>query len=194
MNVVEAVPQRLRELRRGARLLLECRPRLVALGPAFAIALASEDGSFFTNINEYLNVLQSLQLPFAMLPVLYFSRNQRLMGRFRSSASAIAITNLLALAVMGINVKLVVDALDGAPPYAIAIAAIYALFYFGLCLSMVTGQNPQDTARDLVRWLRGGRGCLEGPRASITEISPAIVTGPEPLAPLRAAPPIAGPD
>ena len=48
--------------------------RLFALGPALIVALLTSNGSgAFDNINEYLNVLQSVQLPFAMLPTLHFA-------------------------------------------------------------------------------------------------------------------------
>ena len=50
-------------------------PRAVALVPAMAVALSatfSGDYNLFNEINEFLNILQSIQLPFAMLPVLHF--------------------------------------------------------------------------------------------------------------------------
>ena len=51
--------------------------------------------SYSNNINEYLNILQSIQLPFAMLPVLHFSAQKHLLGRFRSGQVATAITLVL---------------------------------------------------------------------------------------------------
>ena len=48
-------------------------------------------------------VLQSVQLPFAMLPVLHFTASPKLLGRFRSSPSAMIISWSLALIVLGVN-------------------------------------------------------------------------------------------
>ena len=64
--------------------------RAIALVPALLVAVSTgSDTSLFNNINEYLNVLQSVQLPFAMLPVLHFAANKKVMGRFASSPSSL---------------------------------------------------------------------------------------------------------
>ena len=58
--------------------------RAVALVPAMAVALSatfSGDYNLFNEINEFLNILQSIQLPFAMLPVLHFASSADLLGR-----------------------------------------------------------------------------------------------------------------
>ena len=48
--------------------------RAFALGPALLVAAsASSNQKLFNNINEYLNILQSVQLPFAVLPTLHFA-------------------------------------------------------------------------------------------------------------------------
>ena len=55
-----------------------------------AVALSatfSGDYNLFNEINEFLNILQSIQLPFAMLPVLHFASSADLLGRFRSSTT-----------------------------------------------------------------------------------------------------------
>jgi Mn2+/Fe2+ NRAMP family transporter len=60
--------------------------RVFALGPALAVAISTYGHQkLFNQINEYLNVLQSVQLPFAMLPVLHFAA-QSSMKQFRSGA------------------------------------------------------------------------------------------------------------
>ena len=57
-------------------------------------------------VNEYLNVLQSVQLPFAMLPVLHFTASRRRLGRFVSGRKWMALSVCLALLVIAINVTL----------------------------------------------------------------------------------------
>jgi hypothetical protein len=75
--------------------------RIFALGPALLVALTTvENSKLFNNINEYLNILQSVQLPFAMLPVLHFAGSTRLLGRFASGPVLYAVTLLLAGLVM----------------------------------------------------------------------------------------------
>ena len=112
--------------------------RLFALGPALAVAtLTIENDQLYNNINEYLNILQSIQLPFAMLPVLHFTASRRLMGRFRSRPLMLAITTTLALLVMAINVYLVIQFFDGMSAAVVACICVYGVFYFGVCVAMV---------------------------------------------------------
>eukprot|EP00116_Pleurobrachia_bachei_P004269 sb/3464531/ len=54
--------------------------RVIAIGPTLSLALIS--GANFSGWNEMLNVLQSLQLPFALIPILTFTGSYRIMGEF----------------------------------------------------------------------------------------------------------------
>ena len=59
--------------------------RLFAIGPAVVIALlAANNPGVSAQMNEWLNTLQSIQLPFALLPVMVFTGKKRIMGRFQS--------------------------------------------------------------------------------------------------------------
>ena len=71
-------------------LAVQVAPRGSSPGPALAVAtLTIENDQLYNNINEYSNILQPIQLPFAMpLPVLHFTASRRLMGRFRLPADA----------------------------------------------------------------------------------------------------------
>ena len=90
--------------------------RVFALGPALLVALTTvENTKLFNNVNEYLNILQSVQLPFAMLPVLHFAGSKRLLGRFASGPILYAVTLLLAGLVMVINVVLIFQFLQEPP-------------------------------------------------------------------------------
>jgi len=137
--------------------------RVFALGPALAVALSTvSNQKLFNNINEYLNILQSVQLPFAMLPVLHFASSRRHLGRFASGPVLFTVTIALAVVVLSINVvlvyqflqeppvqtschdellpdnttKAVVDAVE-MPGWGWALAGLYALFYFGVCLRIM---------------------------------------------------------
>jgi natural resistance-associated macrophage protein 2 len=54
--------------------------RTIALGPALAVAIVAHNE--LDVLDEYLNVLQSVQLPFAMLPVFFFNCSSVIMGQF----------------------------------------------------------------------------------------------------------------
>ena len=57
--------------------------RLIAVGPTLSLAIIS--GANFSGWNEMLNVLQSLQLPFALIPILTFTGSYKIMGEFAMS-------------------------------------------------------------------------------------------------------------
>jgi len=112
--------------------------RVFALGPALAVAAGTVGNPvLFNNINEYLNILQSVQLPFAMLPVLHFTASKQILGRFRSGTFAMTTAVLLALLVIAVNIVLVVQFLQAVPVAVVVIACIYAIFYFFACIRMV---------------------------------------------------------
>eukprot|EP00746_Dinoflagellata_sp_MGD_P090941 gnl/MRDRNA2_/MRDRNA2_35962_c0_seq1.p1 gnl/MRDRNA2_/MRDRNA2_35962_c0~~gnl/MRDRNA2_/MRDRNA2_35962_c0_seq1.p1 ORF type:complete len:540 (+),score=52.27 gnl/MRDRNA2_/MRDRNA2_35962_c0_seq1:140-1759(+) len=112
--------------------------RAIALGPSIAVAATTiSDSGLYNNINEYLNVLQSVQLPFAMLPLLHFSAQKALMGRFRSSPCFMFINICLALVVMSINMYLIYQFLEDKSLSYIVPVCIYGVLYFFVCGCMV---------------------------------------------------------
>lgn len=144
--------------------------RVIALGPAMLVAaLTIGNDNLFSSFNEYLNILQSIQLPFAMLPVLHFCGSAKHMGIFISAPALKYITYALASLVIGVNAFLVVqfasDALDGSSTGTmvgvILVLAIYALFYIGTCVCIM----HLPTAQAVESWLekrgvnRAGASC-----------------------------------
>jgi natural resistance-associated macrophage protein len=85
--------------------------RAVAIVPAVLVALSvgkSEQGSTtLSYLNQWLNVVQSIQLPFALVPVLKFTNSELVMGSFKNGKYLSRITWTLALLILAINVYLV---------------------------------------------------------------------------------------
>jgi len=55
---------------------------MIAMAPTIVVAwLASNQ---LDQMNNWLNVLQSVQLPFALLPVLHFTNSVRVMNTFKN--------------------------------------------------------------------------------------------------------------
>ena len=50
--------------------------------PTIAVALAATKD--LDKMSSWLNVLQSVQLPFALLPILHFTSDSRIMGQFKN--------------------------------------------------------------------------------------------------------------
>ena len=63
-------------------------------------------------MNDILNVLQSLQLPFALFPILHFTNEAEVMSGFKNGYIMKAIIWLLAIGVMTIHGYLIVTIID----------------------------------------------------------------------------------
>ncbi|KAK3603173.1 hypothetical protein CHS0354_043006 [Potamilus streckersoni] len=90
--------------KRWQRVLLT---RTVAILPTILISIFSGIDDL-TYMNDLLNVLMSLQLPFALLPVLSFTSNKCVMGDFVNGRVMKAIAGVLTVVVIGINLFFVV--------------------------------------------------------------------------------------
>ena len=113
--------------------------RVIALGPALAVAVTTTSiPGMLNSVNECLNILQSILLPFAMLPVLHFSASSTLLGQFRSPPLLMAVSTTLALVVLATNAVLVwrvVDALEH--PLVIGAWTLGAAVYTSVCVRFV---------------------------------------------------------
>lgn len=82
--------------------------RAVALVPAIAVALFATNEHTADTMDQYLNILQSIQLPFALLPILHFTSSKRIMGdTFANSWYAQVFLWLLTATVLTVNFFLV---------------------------------------------------------------------------------------
>jgi natural resistance-associated macrophage protein 2 len=61
--------------------------RTITIGCSISIALVAYD--YIDQLNFWCNVVQSIQLPFALLPILHFTASKRIMGPFRVHQSVV---------------------------------------------------------------------------------------------------------
>lgn len=66
---------------RWARWKRVCFTRTIAIIPTFCTAFFSNIQDL-TKLNDLLNAVMSLQLPFAIIPTIAFTSNPRIMGKF----------------------------------------------------------------------------------------------------------------
>lgn len=81
--------------------------RTIALGPSLLVAISAQRQ--MDSLDEWLNVQQSVQLPFALLPLLFFNSNPRVMGQFTLSKKMQIFYWIVSAIVIAINVYLTVD-------------------------------------------------------------------------------------
>ncbi|GMF58560.1 unnamed protein product [Phytophthora fragariaefolia] len=127
--------------------------RGVALVPAVIVALISQHRQFQSDrFNELLNVLQSVQLPFALLPLLAFTSSRRLMGPLFANTRWIAVLLVVSTALLcSVNYSLVYDILlrnlpNEISPIAWIGLAIIAGLYTALLLYLLL-IYPSETSR-----------------------------------------------
>ncbi|CAE8586185.1 unnamed protein product [Polarella glacialis] len=88
--------------------------RSIALGPAMAVALLTSSSEDLSNqVSEWLNILQSVQLPFALLPLLHFNSDPEVMGSFVLPGRWRVVCWALAILVICVNIFLVASQFGG---------------------------------------------------------------------------------
>ncbi|GFS50361.1 natural resistance-associated macrophage protein 2 [Trichonephila inaurata madagascariensis] len=121
--------------------------RCIAIAPTLFITVYS-DIQNLSKMNDYLNALMSLQLPFALFPTLIFTSSKGVMGDFQNGIVNKVIVTLLGITVIGINLYFVEQfSTENLPNHwAVYLAlALYILFYvcfvfyLALCLMYVLG-------------------------------------------------------
>ena len=73
--------------------------RLIAITPAMAVAFVQN----FDKADTILNIIQAIQLPFALIPLIKFSSNPLIMGRFANSKCVMYFLIIMGLFLFGIN-------------------------------------------------------------------------------------------
>ena len=82
----------------GARLLAT---RLITVGPLLSVLLLEKET--FDVVSEAVNVLQAMLLPFALAPLLVFSRSERVMGPFALRGWRLGAAAALAASMAAVN-------------------------------------------------------------------------------------------
>ncbi|CAN0917974.1 Metal transporter Nramp2 [Linum grandiflorum] len=126
--------------------------RSCAIIPTIIVALvfdSSEDS--LDKLNEWLNVLQSVQIPFALIPLLYLVSKEQIMGTFRIGPLLKFISWMVTVLVILINGYLLLDFfMNVVNGVAIAVVvctftAGYVSFIFYLVLRGATsGRQPKQ--------------------------------------------------
>lgn len=82
--------------------------RFIAIVPTFLVAYYNNIDTL-TGMNDLLNAVMALQLPFAVLPTIAFSSSVAIMGEFANGIGNKIVSILLCITVIGINIYFVID-------------------------------------------------------------------------------------
>jgi len=110
--------------------------RTIAIIPTILIAFQSMNK--LTEMNDFLNALMSLQLPFALFPVITFTSSRRVMGDFVNGLSTKIIAFTLSVIVISINLSFVYFYVQSSPVSSSFLAYLLLTLYFGFYLLFLT--------------------------------------------------------
>ncbi|PKA53657.1 Metal transporter Nramp2 [Apostasia shenzhenica] len=102
--------------------------RSCAILPTIIVALCFESSnSALDTLNESLNVLQSIQVPFALIPLIILVSKERIMGIFRVGFVLKVVSWIVAAFLIAINGYLLVDFLSNEMQGLILSSLVYAV-------------------------------------------------------------------
>ncbi|KXN73858.1 hypothetical protein CONCODRAFT_3097 [Conidiobolus coronatus NRRL 28638] len=111
--------------------------RVIAIIPSFFVAVLAN--SQLDMVGEYLNAIQSIQLPFVLIPILKIAADRRVMGKFTSPLALQIIYWIVGVAVVGMNAYSLVHFAQTLPlgpmMYVLfcGVGLTYIVFIFLLC-------------------------------------------------------------
>ncbi|KAK0165967.1 hypothetical protein PV328_004434 [Microctonus aethiopoides] len=113
--------------------------RTIAIIPTFFVALYARNNEL-TGMNDILNAVMMVQLPFATLPTIAFTSSARIMGEFKNGKFNKIVSTALSAVVIVINIYFVIQTVKSEFPdhWSVYVGmTIYAIFYLGFCLYLV---------------------------------------------------------
>lgn len=106
--------------------------RTLAMAPTLLVTVFSGGIQHITGLNDFLNCVQMIQLPFALLPVLTFVSDKRVMFNFKTSRFQKAFALTASLAILAINFYFLyawVGSTFGLNALSISVTALLSLVY-----------------------------------------------------------------
>lgn len=113
--------------------------RVIAIVPTFFVAFYLDINNL-TGMNDFLNAVMSLQLPFATIPTIAFTSNSQIMGEFVNGTGNKVTSIALSAVVIGINTFFVAHSVIYDIPQQWGIwlgIAVYAAFYIIMCIYFI---------------------------------------------------------
>ncbi|XP_076183773.1 solute carrier family member malvolio isoform X2 [Ptiloglossa arizonensis] len=113
--------------------------RMIAIVPTFLVAFLSDIVNL-TKMNDILNAIMTLQLPFATLPTIAFTSSSQIMGEFRNGMANKIISTTLSVVVISINIYFVINTVQEDLPqhWSMTLAiSIYSICYLLFCFYLV---------------------------------------------------------
>jgi len=127
--------------------------RTIAIIPTFSIAFYSKIDDL-SGMNDLLNCLMSLMLPFAVIPTITFTSNKRIMGSFTNGLVSKIFSVSLSTFVIAVNIYFVINYVIGLGisnwafiTMVVFLGVVYIVFCFYLTVDMSVAMGSSRLAR-----------------------------------------------
>ncbi|CAD5222548.1 unnamed protein product [Bursaphelenchus xylophilus] len=111
--------------------------RLIAIVPTLFVTLFANGVRSLTGMNDLLNCVQMIQLPFALIPVITFTANSNVMFNYRIGKKTQAAALAVAVLVIAINLYFSTDTIFSFFGTAYTIRSKTVAYLFVVCLQVM---------------------------------------------------------
>jgi natural resistance-associated macrophage protein len=126
--------------------------RSFAMIPTIAVALYAQP-STLGSLNEWMNVLQSIQLPFALVPLLHFTAMPMIMGELANGRIARWFGWSLSLVIIVINLQQTIGQWIGLAPLVLVPIIMAGMIYTGFVVYLMAA--PFSMRTRMGGWYKG---------------------------------------
>jgi natural resistance-associated macrophage protein len=109
--------------------------RSIAIVPALMIAFVNPET--LTNLDTYLNIMQSVQLPFALVPLLKFVGSQKVMGQFRIAKWQIYFASTFGVLLFTMNFVIFFSDSEFTSWKTVAMVVVFCMVYVGFIINCI---------------------------------------------------------
>ncbi|XP_056637937.1 protein Malvolio-like isoform X2 [Diorhabda sublineata] len=150
--------------------------RTIAIIPTFCLAFFSNINDL-TSMNDILNAIMSLQLPFATIPTIAFTSNPQIMGKFVNGIGNKVASILLSIVVIGINTYFVISSVDKMElnGFLLFLVITVGIVYLIVCCYLVLHMTISMGNTSLLRFSFVNK-YIMGPVDATLDISPTCYT------------------
>lgn len=142
--------------------------RTIAIIPTFCVALFSQIDQV-TKLNDYLNAVMALQLPFATIPTIAFTSSRLIMGDFVNGTVNRIISVLLSFVVIFINLFFIFNQIkeaDLSSSWNVLVGKFISISYHNLITHNLVNNNLSsyilNMLRDIQHIFNTSHGCTDG--------------------------------
>ncbi|PIC18841.1 hypothetical protein B9Z55_024592 [Caenorhabditis nigoni] len=86
--------------------------RSIAITPTLILCIKANGIRNLTGMNDFLNCVQMVQLPFALIPMITFTSSERIMHNFRNSKATQYFSIICGIVTIGVNIYFIIQTIE----------------------------------------------------------------------------------